>query len=592
MCRRPRLDLAQRSGRHLRIAAAAFVVAWSCAGSSNAKAQSPLDPTFGEGGALSFSSSESQILDLTVPESGPRAGQIVAVGGQFWEMVHVPFIQVRDSNGSVVPGGMAEQLPLPTTAGVGGQGFDGVDVARDGKIVVVGRHRSYNTNDLFVARFGLDGSLDTDSDADPGVAFGPGGQGFVRFSGDGIAGTEVRLVRDGPRAGDVMVAGFSGGWEDSFQRYRSVGTLTRLSDSGGILWTRDFAFGPAPNGSPASISNTAAALELDPDGDVVVAGIQGIRYSNSGATPDDRASVGLVRFGPDGTRDTGFGTSGLASFPREHVYDVSLAVDDLQRPLIEWNGSTEAGVSSEVARLSPAGSLDQSFGEGGITRLGPEPVSGIELSATSEIGARGDRVYATGSAVLTGDRPRAFAVVSLLPNGGLDPDFGEGGVAVADRPEEGAIGTQIAFQEAGIVTAGNWSRRNYLAPAGNVFARFRYDGGHTDDGGAAGGVAASGRGLRVHKVISPRTLPKLFASGVRALVSCEQDCRAILEVKVRTGAADEMGLSSRVVARGSRVLDAGKRLWVIAKLTGQARRALRTYTGGGRFKVSAKGVAP
>ena len=57
-------------------------------------------------------------------------------------------------------------------------------------------------------------------------------------------------------------------------------------------------------------------------------------------------------------------------------------------------------------------------------------------------------------------------------------------------------------------------------------------------------------------------------------------------------AAAEMGLRGRVVASGSRRLEAGRKRWVIARLKGQAKRALRNYTGGVRFKLTVRGLTP
>jgi hypothetical protein len=168
------------------------------------------------------------------------------------------------------------------------------------------------------------------------------------------------------------------------------------------------------------------------------------------------------------------------------------------------------------------------------------------------------------------------------------PDLGfsgDGVIRYATSPDGGFLDLD---QHGRPVIASTYSRVEARRFTGDV----PVDEGGGDGGGTAGEAASSGRGLEIHKLVSPRTLPKLFSSGVRALVSCELDCRAILEVKVPKGAAEEMGLSTRVVARGSRVLEADRKRWVIARLTGQARRALRTYTGGGRFKVSARGTAP
>lgn len=116
-------------------------------------------------------------------------------------------------------------------------------------------------------------------------------------------------------------------------------------------------------------------------------------------------------------------------------------------------------------------------------------------------------------------------------------------------------------------------------------------GGGGGAGGVAGGVATNFRNVEVHKLVVPKSRQKLAARGVKVLASCDEDCRIVLELRVSQEIANEMGLTGTLLARASKPADAGERRWVRAKPTGAARRALRSYDGGGRLQVDVTGAA-
>jgi hypothetical protein len=456
-----------------------------------------------------------------------------------------------------------------------------VDVAPDGKVVVLGRHATMNESWTFAARYGLDGTLDTDTDSDPGVAFGPNGQGFVQLADGASSRRDLEVIKSGSGAGDVLVA--------------LDGTLSRLSSEGQQVWTRQLRFGPPPPGAPAAETHRADAVELGPGGEVLVVGHQTVTYSPISDHEDDYTAGGVLSYGVDGTQRMSFGNGGLASFPvAGSSPSASLSIDDSGRPVIGRHGYVQGDSRLVVSRLTTGGDPDPSFGVDGSAQLPASGGGADKFHFWGEVDTRDNRVYGVGTALVTDGRLIAPAVFALLPDGNPDPALGGEGIAVADRPAARAFGHQIALQDAGILSAGNWS---YTAanPSGHALVRFRYESGGEDDsgsGGVSGEVGGSGRGIRVHKLVTPRTSGKLASRGIRALVSCSEDCRAVLEVRVTKGVAAEMGLRETLVARGSRRLQAERRGWVIAGLTRRAKKALRTYTGGGNFKVKVRGVAP
>lgn len=159
-----------------------------------------------------------------------------------------------------------------------------VAIQPDGKIIVAGI-TSRRTDRFAVLRYDTDGSLDT------------------TFGGDGIVVTEV-----GPRDasaldvriqpdGRIVVAGTfrtANGSGFAVVRYRSDGHRDRTFGDRGIVTTR----------FPEAAAH-GWGLALQSDGKIVLVGDVHPVGSTNGRT-------GIVRYLPDGTRDTGFGTGGRA----------------------------------------------------------------------------------------------------------------------------------------------------------------------------------------------------------------------------------------------------------------------------------------
>lgn len=181
-------------------------------------------------------------------------------------------------------------------------------------------------------------------------------------------------------------------------------------------------------GSPAY--GTAAA---EGQGKIVVAGFTDIL---NGATNHGI----LLRYNADGTPDSGFGTAG-----RFDLAPASSVFSRLNQVAVEPDGSvlavgfTYSGFDPEVGfgpcdgceqavivKLTPAGALDPTFGEGGIVRLGGS--AGVPAMEAKDLTILGDgRILVSGAT--EGEYP-SFVLARLTPNGGLDPSFGQGGLAI------------------------------------------------------------------------------------------------------------------------------------------------------------------
>ena len=152
-------------------------------------------------------------------------------------------------------------------------------------------------------------------------------------------------------------------------------------------------------------------------------------------------AMAVTRFNADGSRDTTFGTGGVASV---NVAEGGKAVELARSVVVQGTGKVvvvgpvehdtsatgEAAKETDiaVARFDDRGVLDPTFGSGGVVRL---DLSRLD-TVWGLVRLSGDRLLVVGSQVGVGEgRTDAdFAVVRLGANGATDTSFGTGGVAM------------------------------------------------------------------------------------------------------------------------------------------------------------------
>src|SRR4249919_106921 len=177
-------------------------------------------------------------------------------------------------------------------------------------------------------------------------------------------------------------------------------------------------------------TDIANAVALQADGKLVVVGDT---YTNNDFSDEDFA---IARYNPDGTLDAGFGTNGRVTTDFPGLAAVASAV--LLQPdgkILVAGGAYPLFVflgNFELARYNPDGSLDASFGDGGIvTTVFPHGsyASALALQPDGKILAAGtDYVDFTSEANSDTD----FAIARYAPNGSPDASFGNGGQVTTD----------------------------------------------------------------------------------------------------------------------------------------------------------------
>ena len=327
-----------------------------------------------------------------------------------------------------------------------GGGDEVVDLALqpDGRIVAVGGGMNSETGygGFNLVRHLPDGGLDESFGVSGVVATN------VDPAGLGAHPTAMALRPDGR----ILVAGrvgrSTGGYAPVLVSYLPDGTL-------------DGSFGVDGRLYP-DIGAGVADMVMFPDGAVLLA--------LDGADP-----VVLARLRPDGEPDPSFGDGGLvrADFgPREFdfVRHVAVAPDGgilLAGGTGWWSTMPEPTTDVVLARFTPAGTIDTSFGvDGRVTwdRTGPD---GLDLASGLAVAANGRVVLTVG---YQADGIVGAGLLRYLPDGRLDPSFGRRGFAPArlTGPSAG-IGSPTIRPGGRILTVG-------AANDDLLLAQFRPDG--------------------------------------------------------------------------------------------------------------------
>jgi len=316
---------------------------------------------------------------------------------------------------------------------------DTVAVQRDGKIVVAGWSGTITTNRFTTARYLRRGILDRSF----------GSRGIVRTS---FGGTSVVLDLALQRDGKILAVGYASADQNNIAlaRYNRDGSLDRSFGRDGKVTTR-FA-----------TNSIGRAVAVQADGKIVVSGnISGGAFA-------------LVRYRPNGSLDRSFGTGGRVTtdFSPEsggaHAAAEALAIQRDGKIVAGGEAGGHETTEIALARYRPNGSLDPTFGSGGI-------VTAFHSGLTTN-SAEGLRPQPDGNLVVGGGVNGSFALFRLRRNGSFDPSFGEtGGVTLTDVGiPNGSFAFGMAVQRDGkFVLAGNATpgRKDLFA-----LARFDRDG--------------------------------------------------------------------------------------------------------------------
>ena len=389
------------------ICATVITLAFVVSGQMVLAVDGDLDPTFGTDGKMLTDFDPS--TDIAYAVAIQANGKLVVVGTTY-----------QDNDFSNEDFAVARYNPdgtLDKTFGAGGKvqtDFPGlaavassVVIQPDGKIVVAGGAFPLFTflGDFKVVRYNLNGSLDT--------SFGDGGIVTTTFP-EGSYAFDVALQTDGKiiAAGTVFVAfnpGESSNTDFALARYNPDGTPDATFGNGGQVST-DFV----------GFEDDAFSVLIQPDGKIVAVG-----SANDPATFYDFAAA---RYLSNGTLDTTFGVAGKVhtdfgdqNFDRAR----SAALQSDGRIVaagfaISQNGGVQ---NFAVARYDSSGVLDTNFGTDGMTQI---DFGNCCQGATKVLLQSNGKIITAGGS--NGESSEDdFLLARLTPTGALDPTFGAGG---------------------------------------------------------------------------------------------------------------------------------------------------------------------
>jgi uncharacterized delta-60 repeat protein len=287
---------------------------------------------------------------------------------------------------------------------------------------------------------------------DPG--FGQGGVVVTATApGAGADGQNGLAVQ---RDGRILVGGSSdmgvaaGGHQWRISRYTHAGELDDSFGAGGTVTTSMSSTG----GFDEHIWN----LARDADGKVVAAG--------DAVTATGGFDVALARFNSDGTLDRSFGTAGRVTTAvgpgtrRDRAHDVAVLADG--KIVVAGFADMGPGAGARnfmLARYNPDGSLDGTFGSGGIVVTSVAPGDNNDIVTTN-----GLTIDAAGRIVVTGQANMGsaaggvnVALARYLPSGSLDSSFDGDGIvttAVASADNFDTLVAAAIDEDGKIITAG------------------------------------------------------------------------------------------------------------------------------------------
>jgi uncharacterized delta-60 repeat protein len=324
-----------------------------------------------------------------------------------------------------------------------------VAIQPDGKIVV-GGYGAVAANDkaFILARYLPDGSLDT--------GFGEAGWVISNFDTAFEYLQDIALQTDGK----ILAAGHIGipyaGTDFCLARYHPDGSLDTTFDGDGWL-TVDVG----------GDDDYFPSLLVQPDGKLVLAGTAQEAYYGW-------TYFALARLNPDGSLDSSFGGDGkvildFGIYSSEAGYAAALQEDG--KIIVAGESTTvypESSSGVALARVNPDGSLDTSFGDGGLVTTASYGHGSFIFDLLLQPDGK---ILAAGA--MNNIQTYDFGLARYTPEGSLDASFDGDGLLSLDFFGFNDFGQALALQPDGrILLAGYADITDYMT-ARSVFAMAR-----------------------------------------------------------------------------------------------------------------------
>ncbi len=412
------------------------------------------DSLFAQPGALDLSFGTAGIVltdigtsnDLGRGSALQNDGKIIVIGSSKINGTN-DFILIRYNNDGSADSSFGENGIVITSFGVYDDTANAIAIQDDGKIVVAGHAYNGTNNDIAVARYNTDGSLD--------VTFDNDGKTTTSL-GNGPESAQALLLQ---HDGKIVVTGYAyNGFSYDFAlvRYNIDGSLDTTFDTDGKVVTH------------LGIGNDRGLTIAQQSDDKIVIGGYSI-----GANFSDFA---LLRFNPNGSLDTTFDTDGKVLTRIGNFNDIIYGIAIQSDGKIIAAGVTDAGTTNNnynnfaIVRYNINGSLDTTFATNGIASID----FALKNDIAKSVVIQNDNKIIVAGASYYPNSIDDFALLRLNSNGSIDTTFGTNGktsTIIGNATSE--IANTILLQNDGkIILTGfsySFSTNNY------VFATARYN---------------------------------------------------------------------------------------------------------------------
>ena len=360
-----------------------------------------VDPMFGTNGQVTTSFNANPLhYDYAHSIAIQSDGKIIAAGASYTGDYSDFALARYETNGSLDTTFDGDGKVI-TDFGGSNDGYS-IALQPDGKLVMAGGRWNGSAYDFALARYNINGSLDTAFDGDGKVITDLGNSEFS---------SAVALQGDGK----IVLAGNTDGLNRNFvlARYSSSGSLDTTFDGDGKV-TTDFG---------NNNDDDARGLTIQSNGKIIVTGSSG-----QGSNTD----LALARYNSSGSLDTTFDSDGKVTTAvgssADNSYDIVLQSDG--KIIIAGGSHNQLNVDVAVARYNSSGSLDTTFsGDGKVTTdLGGG--SGYEFGEALALQSDGKIVVAGSNS--NGNTSVNFAVARYNSDGSLDVTFGTDGKVTTD----------------------------------------------------------------------------------------------------------------------------------------------------------------
>lgn len=290
-------------------------------------------------------------------------------------------------------------------------------------------------------RFDWDGSIDD--------SFGQGGVLEADFSNGTSSSYALALQEDGSvvAAGDWDIDGFT---HIAIVRCITAGGLDTTFGLGGYIKT-------VAKGHDTS---TATATAVQKDGKIVAIGFA-----------ESCCHFIMARFENNGTLDRSFGSNGTVTLQLNTINEAkganSLAIQDNGKIVVTaWNDDYFT-----IMRFDENGSLDTTFGNNGIVinEIGDRSSEAKDLALQND-----GKIVAAGFS--ENGYTKIFTAVRYDTNGSLDDTFGEGGIAKTPIGSDSSLAQSIAIQNDGKIVLAGYTYEGESGTSDIVMVRYDTNG--------------------------------------------------------------------------------------------------------------------